>query len=65
MILFIASNRGPLSERKGLTQGPFISNKGSQTEATFLKLGFQTPGPPFLKLKFYFKLNKLFGNAKY
>ena len=58
-------NWGPLSQIKGFKQGPLISNKGSQTGATFLKLGFQTPGLPFLRLKFYIKLNKLFSNAKY
>ena len=60
-----APNWSPLSQIKGFKQGPFISNKGSQTGATFFKFGFQTPGPAFLKLKFYFKLNKLFSNAKY
>ena len=56
--------QGPLISNKGLKQVSFILNKGSQTGDTFLELGFPTPRPPILKLKFYFKLNKLFSNAK-
>ena len=46
-------NRGPLSQTRALKQGPLF------------KLASQTLGPPLLRLKFYFKLNELFSNAKY